>query len=89
MIAAELRGKRIRPFRFGYFHQPVSLGRRDAVIQFTKADDSPRRLYLTGWAARTYKEMVSSSPVPTFKASKKMTMNVQLSKGGSATRAAA
>ncbi|MGW0639292.1 NAD(P)/FAD-dependent oxidoreductase [Nocardia salmonicida] len=89
VIAAQLRGKRIRPFRFGYFHQPVSLGRRDAVIQFTKADDSPRRLYLSGWAARTYKEMVSSSPVPTFKASKKMTMNVQLSKGGSATRAAA
>ncbi|MFD6103633.1 NAD(P)/FAD-dependent oxidoreductase [Nocardia salmonicida] len=89
VIAAQLRGTRIRPFRFGYFHQPVSLGRRDAVIQFTKADDSPRRLYLTGWAARTYKEMVSSSPVPTFKASKKMTMNVQLSKGGSATRAAA
>ncbi|MEU4650943.1 NAD(P)/FAD-dependent oxidoreductase [Nocardia fluminea] len=87
LIAAELRGKTVRPFRFGYFHQPVSLGRRDAVIQFTNADDTPRRLYLTGWAARTYKEMVSSSPVPTFKASKKMTMSVQLSKGGKATRA--
>ncbi|MGW5923502.1 NAD(P)/FAD-dependent oxidoreductase [Nocardia fluminea] len=86
LIAAELRGKTVRPFRFGYFHQPVSLGRRDAVIQFTNADDTPRRLYLTGWAARTYKEMVSSSPVPTFKASKKMTMSVQLSKGGKATR---
>ncbi|MFE6925102.1 NAD(P)/FAD-dependent oxidoreductase [Nocardia sp. NPDC057663] len=88
-IAAELRGKPVRPFRFGYFHQPVSLGRRDAVIQFTNADDTPRRFYLTGWAARTYKEMVSSSPVPTFKASKKMTMSVQLSKGGTATRAIA
>ena len=87
LIAAELRGKTVRPFRFGYFHQPVSLGRRDAVIQFTNVDDTPRRLYLTGWAARTYKEMVSSSPVPTFKASKKMTMSVQLSKGGRATRA--
>ncbi|MGW6729161.1 NAD(P)/FAD-dependent oxidoreductase [Nocardia sp. NPDC055029] len=86
-IAAELRGKPVRPFRFGYFHQPVSLGRRDAVIQFTHADDTPRRIYLTGWAARTYKEMVSSSPVPTFKASKRMTMSVQLSKGGKATRA--
>ncbi|MEV6659919.1 NAD(P)/FAD-dependent oxidoreductase [Nocardia fluminea] len=87
LIAAELRGKTVRPFRFGYFHQPVSLGRRGAVIQFTNADDTPRRLYLTGWAARTYKEMVSSSPVPTFKASKKMTMSVQLSKGGRTTRA--
>ncbi|MFJ2839302.1 NAD(P)/FAD-dependent oxidoreductase [Nocardia sp. NPDC087230] len=88
-IAAELRGKQVRPFRFGYFHQPVSLGRRDAVIQFTNADDTPRRFYLTGWAARTYKQMVSSSPVPTFKASRKMIMNVQLSKGGKATRATA
>ncbi|GGN97202.1 NAD(P)/FAD-dependent oxidoreductase [Nocardia rhizosphaerihabitans] len=88
-IAAGLRGKPVRPFRFGYFHQPVSLGRRDAVIQFTNADDTPRRFYLTGWAARTYKEMVSSSPVPTFKASKRMTMSVQLSKGGTATRATA
>ena len=88
-IAAELRGKKVRPFRFGYFHQPVSLGRRDAVIQFTNADDTPRRFYLTGWAARTYKQMVSSSPVPTFKASRKMIMNVQLSKGGKATRATA
>ncbi|MFD4431858.1 NAD(P)/FAD-dependent oxidoreductase [Nocardia sp. NPDC058497] len=88
-IAAELRGKPVRPFRFGYFHQPVSLGRRDAVIQFTNADDTPRRFYLTGWAAKTYKELVSSSPVPTFKASKKMTMSVQLSKGGTATRATA
>ncbi|MEV6364716.1 NAD(P)/FAD-dependent oxidoreductase [Nocardia asteroides] len=85
-IAAELRGKRVRPFRFGYFHQPVSLGRRDAVIQFTKADDTPGRFYLTGWAARTYKELVSSSPVPSFKMSRKMAVSVQLSKGGAATR---
>ncbi|MEV0080206.1 FAD-dependent oxidoreductase [Nocardia neocaledoniensis] len=85
-IAAELRGRRVRPFRFGYFHQPVSLGRRDAVIQFTHADDTPRRVHLTGWAARTYKELVSGSPVPTFKASRKMIMSVQLSKGGRATR---
>jgi NADH dehydrogenase FAD-containing subunit len=42
-IARRLRGKEGKPFRFGYIHQPVSLGRRDAVIQFTRADDSPRR----------------------------------------------
>ena len=51
---AAVRGKAVKPFRFGYFHQPVSLGRHDAVIQFTKADDTPRRCYLTGRrAART------------------------------------
>ncbi|MGW4636676.1 NAD(P)/FAD-dependent oxidoreductase [Nocardia sp. NPDC004415] len=85
-IAARLRGKPVRPFRFGYVHQPVSLGRRDAVIQFTHADDTPRRLHLTGRAARVYKELVSSSPIPAVKGSKRMTMTVQLSKGGRATR---
>ncbi|MFD5180451.1 NAD(P)/FAD-dependent oxidoreductase [Nocardia sp. NPDC058379] len=88
-IAAGLRGKTVKPFRFGYFHQPVSLGRRDAVIQFTRADDTPGRFYLTGWAARTYKEMVSGSPVPSFKVNRRVPMSVQLSKGGKATRATA
>ncbi|WP_067987880.1 NAD(P)/FAD-dependent oxidoreductase [Nocardia caishijiensis] len=86
-LATELRGKTVRPFRFGYFHQPVSLGRRAAVIQFTRADDTPGRFHLTGWAARTYKELVSSSPVPAMKATKRVPVDVQLSKGGAATRA--
>ncbi|MEV0295346.1 FAD-dependent oxidoreductase [Nocardia sp. NPDC050710] len=89
VIARQLRGKKVRPFRFGYFHQPVSLGRKDAVIQFTKADDTPGRLHLTGKAAVMYKDAVSSSPVPTFTMSKKMTVSVQLSKGGKATRVTA
>ncbi|WP_405497463.1 NAD(P)/FAD-dependent oxidoreductase [Nocardia sp. NBC_00511] len=85
-LARELRGKTMRPFRFGYIHQPVSLGRRDAVIQFTNADDTPRRAYLKGRAAIAYKAMVSGSPVPSFKMSKHMTASVQLSHGGRATR---
>ncbi|MFE6864142.1 NAD(P)/FAD-dependent oxidoreductase [Nocardia sp. NPDC057668] len=85
-IARELRGKPVRPFRFGYVHQPVSLGRKDAVVQFTNADDTPKRWYLKGGAAVFYKESVSSSPVPAFKRSRKMTAQVQLSKGGRATR---
>ncbi|MET8779684.1 FAD-dependent oxidoreductase [Nocardia sp. NPDC004654] len=85
-IAKELRGKRVRPFRFGYFHQPVSLGRRDAVIQFTNADDTPRRFHLTGRAAALYKETVSSTPPMAFRLSKRMTVAVQLSRGGRSTR---
>lgn len=85
-IARELRGKTVKPFRFGYVHQPVSLGRKDAVIQFTNADDTPKRWYLKGKAAIAYKESVSSSPVPTFKMSKRISPQVQLSKGGRATR---
>ncbi|RDI49573.1 NAD(P)/FAD-dependent oxidoreductase [Nocardia mexicana] len=88
-IARRLRGRVVKPFRFGYFHQPVSLGRKDAVIQFTNADDTPKRWYLKGRSAIFYKESVSGSPVPIFKASKKMNVAVALSKGGRATRQAA
>lgn len=66
-IARELKGKQPKKFRFGYVHQPVSLGRRDAVIQFTRPDDSPSRFYLAGRWAVAYKETVSSSPWPTYR----------------------
>ncbi|MFF3559331.1 NAD(P)/FAD-dependent oxidoreductase [Streptomyces sp. NPDC002574] len=71
-IARSLRGKQPRPFRFGHYHTPVSLGRRDAVVQFTRPDDSPRRIHLTGRAAARYKEMVTASPWPTYGRMKKM-----------------
>lgn len=61
-IARRLRGKQPKPFRFGYLHQPVSLGRNDAVIQFVRPDDSPGRFYLTGRAAIAYKKFVTASP---------------------------
>ncbi|WP_268958741.1 NAD(P)/FAD-dependent oxidoreductase [Nonomuraea aridisoli] len=77
VLAGELRGRAPRPFRFGYFHQPVSLGRRDAVIQFTRPDDSPRRWYLTGRLAVAYKETVSNSPFPTFRLLKRGLMPVR------------
>jgi NADH:quinone reductase (non-electrogenic) len=66
-IVRDLKGKQPKPFRFGYIHQPVSLGRHDAVIQFTHADDSPGRFYLAGRLAVAYKETVSSSPWPTYR----------------------
>ena len=61
-IVRELNGKQPKRFRFGYVHQPVSLGRHDAVIQFTHPDDSPARFYLAGRLAVAYKETVSASP---------------------------
>jgi NADH:ubiquinone reductase (H+-translocating) len=66
-IARELKGKQPKTFRFGYVHQPVSLGRHDAVIQFTRPDDTPKRFYLAGRMAVAYKETVSSSPWPTYR----------------------
>ena len=87
-IARDLAGKAVSPFRFGYLHQPVSLGRKDAVIQFVKADDTPRRWLLTGRAAVVYKETVSSSPVPTYRISRRWTVPSAFisSRGGRATR---
>lgn len=62
-IARDMAGKAPKAFRFGYLHQPVSLGRRDAVIQFTHPDDTPGRWYLTGRLAVLYKEAVTGSPL--------------------------
>jgi NADH dehydrogenase len=70
-IVRELDGKAPKAFRFGYYHMPVSLGRHDAVVQFTKPDSSPRRLALTGRRAVWYKETVTSSPWPTYARIKK------------------
>lgn len=66
-ITRQLKGKQPKAFRFGYVHQPVSLGRNDAVIQFTRADDSPGRFYLAGRLAAAYKETVTSSPWQTYR----------------------
>ncbi|WP_326700983.1 FAD-dependent oxidoreductase [Streptomyces sp. NBC_01754] len=71
-IVRALRGKEPKPFRFGFYHTPVSLGRHDAVVQFTHPDDSPRRMYLTGRTAVRYKEVVTASPWTTYGRMKKM-----------------
>ncbi|ATL88408.1 hypothetical protein SMALA_8198 [Streptomyces malaysiensis subsp. malaysiensis] len=67
-----LRGKQPKPFRFGYYHTPVSLGRGDAVVQFTRPDESPRRICPTGRTAVRYKETVTASPWPTYGRMKKV-----------------
>ncbi|MFF8381553.1 NAD(P)/FAD-dependent oxidoreductase [Streptomyces sp. NPDC015661] len=84
-IARLVHGKTVKPFRFGYFHQPLSLGRRDAVIQFTRADFTPARWRLTGRAAVMYKELVSGSPLMTYRYSKRMNMTTFVSKGATAS----
>ncbi|MER7170103.1 NAD(P)/FAD-dependent oxidoreductase [Streptomyces mesophilus] len=86
-IARRLRGRTVKPFRFGYIHQPVSIGRRDAVIQFTRPDETPRRMYLKGRSAVLYKETVSASPVQTYKLTKKLAGAALWPQGGRATKA--
>ncbi|WP_329454119.1 NAD(P)/FAD-dependent oxidoreductase [Streptomyces sp. NBC_01497] len=87
-IIRVLNGKQPRPFRFGYYHTPVSLGRHDGVVQFTRPDDSPRRIYLTGRTAARYKETVTASPWPTYGRMKKIPASGALwPHGGRFTRA--
>ncbi|MFF3264041.1 NAD(P)/FAD-dependent oxidoreductase [Streptomyces sp. NPDC002932] len=71
-ILRTLAGKEPKPFRFGYYHTPVSLGREDGVVQFTRPDDSPRRIVLTGKRAARYKETVTASPWAAFARMKKI-----------------
>jgi NADH dehydrogenase FAD-containing subunit len=87
-VARRLHGRKVKPFRFGYIHQPVSLGRRDAVIQFTRADDSPRRWFLTGRLAILYKEFVTSSPPTTYQLSRRLNVPAAAlsARGGRANR---
>ncbi|MEV6028276.1 FAD-dependent oxidoreductase [Streptomyces sp. NPDC052036] len=86
-ILRALKGRRPKPFRFGYYHTPVSLGRHDAVVQFTRPDDSPRRFCLTGRIAVRYKETVTASPWRTWGRMKKMPSSGALwPRGGGFTR---
>ena len=65
-IARLHRGLPARPFRFGYIHAPLSLGRADGAVQYVHPDDRPTRFSLTGPLAARYKETVSSAPWPAF-----------------------
>jgi NADH dehydrogenase len=85
-IGRRLRGKEPKPFRFGYLHQPVSLGRRDAVVQFTRPDDTPRRWALTGKRAVAYKEFVSAGPWQTYRLTKRLPGALVWAHGGRAAR---
>ncbi|WP_040696584.1 NAD(P)/FAD-dependent oxidoreductase [Nocardia vinacea] len=57
-VVARLAGRAPRELRFRYFFQCISLGRRDGVIQFLHADDSPGRTVLTGRTAAWFKEQI-------------------------------
>ncbi|MFI7668511.1 NAD(P)/FAD-dependent oxidoreductase [Nocardia sp. NPDC049526] len=57
-VVARLAGRAPRELRFRYFFQCISLGRRDGVIQFLHADDSPGRTVLTGRRAAWFKEQI-------------------------------
>ncbi|GAB2826637.1 FAD-dependent oxidoreductase [Actinocorallia aurea] len=70
-IAARLTGGKLPHVPIRYLQQCVSLGRKEAVIQFVTADDRAVPAALTGRVAALYKELICKGAVwsvanPTF-----------------------
>ena len=62
-VAASLSGRTPDPLRLRYVWQNISLGRRDGLTQFTRADDSPVPAVLTGRPSARFKETVTRGTV--------------------------
>ena len=60
-IAARLAGTKVPDVSIRYFQQCVSLGRKEALIQFVTADDRAVDRALTGRVAAVYKELICKS----------------------------
>jgi NADH dehydrogenase FAD-containing subunit len=60
-IVARLTGGRLPNAPLRYFHQCISLGRKDGLIQYVTADDRAVQAVLTGRFAAVYKEFVCRS----------------------------
>ncbi|MFC7528336.1 NAD(P)/FAD-dependent oxidoreductase [Actinoplanes sp. GCM10030250] len=84
----KIAGREPERFRFGHLHTPVSLGRRDAVVQFTRPDGSAKPFALTGRVAVWYKETVSAAPWPSFQRLLRMPVTGRFAwrRGGGYTR---
>jgi NADH dehydrogenase FAD-containing subunit len=67
VIAARLTGREPRAFAYRYFHECISLGRRQGLVQFLHRDESPAPRILTGRVALAYKEMTLRSAVVLFR----------------------
>ncbi|MFG2986007.1 NAD(P)/FAD-dependent oxidoreductase [Streptomyces sp. NPDC048258] len=58
-LARLIEGRRPEPYSLRYVARAVTLGRKDAVGQFTRLDDSLRRTCFTGRTAAVVKELAS------------------------------
>lgn len=58
-LASALAGRTSAPHHVRYVWQNISLGRRNGVTQFTRADDSPVPAVLTGRASARFKEAIT------------------------------
>ncbi|WP_222936650.1 NAD(P)/FAD-dependent oxidoreductase [Streptomonospora sp. PA3] len=63
VVADVVRGRTPRPVRLRYVAVHISLGRRDGVSQFLRANDAPVRAALTGRSSAVLKEAVTRGTV--------------------------
>jgi NADH:ubiquinone reductase (H+-translocating) len=61
-IVDTLAGRRAEPFRFGFVLQCISLGRRSALVQFVRSDDSPRERIISGGQRRSSRSSSAGTP---------------------------
>ncbi|MFI8994638.1 NAD(P)/FAD-dependent oxidoreductase [Streptomyces sp. NPDC053542] len=57
-LARMIQGRQPEPYSMGYTGQALSLGRRDAVLQVSRRDDTVRRVYFAGRGAAVVKERI-------------------------------
>lgn len=67
IVAARLTGQQPRQFRFRYIHECISLGRKRALIQFLRRDESPKNVVLKGRLGIRYKNIVLNSAITLFR----------------------
>ncbi len=65
-VARDLAGKPTKPLSFGYLVQSISLGRNDALSQFTDGNDEPYGWVVTGRMAARIKESIERFVVVGF-----------------------
>lgn len=57
-LAAQLKGRPLKDYRFRYYIRCISLGRHNGMLQVVGADDTPRELVFTGALGAFLKEQV-------------------------------
>jgi NADH:ubiquinone reductase (H+-translocating) len=67
VLIAQIKGREPKDVHFGYLHQPISLGRRDGLIQFVDRADQPKDSILTGRPAAIYKELITAGGLQSIK----------------------
>ncbi|MFI0424890.1 NAD(P)/FAD-dependent oxidoreductase [Spongiactinospora sp. 9N601] len=86
VINARADGRTPAEFRFRYFIQCISLGRRDGVIQWVKSDDSPAKFVVTGRLGAWVKEQVCRFTVGALRLERRRPGSYLWPKGPAPTR---